>query len=141
VRQVDRLSAGPMARQESSKREADLKPHNQQSGAATSRKRSTDCRCRDHCMRRRTVDTEGYPQFGRSHDPHVRVGLKAPLKFVDARNQIPKLHRFGFRHYTAIAETSVVRQKLLHTLLYDRFCVIMSPRRAPISHVRPHERR
>jgi hypothetical protein len=40
------------------------------------------------------------------------VSLKAPLKFVIARNQIPKLHRFGFRHDTAIAETRVVRQEL-----------------------------
>ena len=72
-------------------------------------------------MWRRTIDTEGRPQFGRSHDPHLCVSLKAPLKFVIARNQIPKLHRFGFRHDTAIAETSVVRQELPHALLYNRF--------------------
>lgn len=66
-----------------------------------------------------TIDTEGCPQFGRSHDPHLRVSPKAPLKFVVARNQIPKLHRFGFRHHTAIAETGVVRQKFLHALVYS----------------------
>ena len=90
-------------------------------GDATSRRRSTDCPAPGPLRAGRTIDTEGCPQFGRSHDPHLCVSLKAPLKFVVARNQIPELHRLGFRYDTAIADTSVVRQKLLHALLYNRF--------------------
>ena len=78
-------------------------------------------RRRDHCVRGRTIDTEGCLQFGRTHEPHLCVSLKAPLKFVVARIQIPELHRLGFRYDTAIADTSVVRQKLLDALLYNRF--------------------
>ena len=78
-------------------------------------------RRRDQCVWRRTSDTEGRPQFGRSHDPHLCVSLEAPLKLSSRVIRYPSSIASVFRYDTAIAETRVVRQELPHALLYNRF--------------------